>query len=109
MSDLTGEDAFNRVLDAAMESRADLRKASERANEAEAKVRQLSSENEAFRVASRRDQDTLNREEAARTPKLEDLWVSAEAALATTADGEARARLHKALEAAREYCNQVPF
>lgn len=109
MSDLDGMDAFVEVLDRLARAEARVSELMGPKDTAEAEVRRLTSENVALRAASRQDQDTLNREEAARTPKLKELWDAANAALGTVANNDDRARLHKAMEAARDYCDQLPF
>lgn len=105
MSDLTGEDAFDRVLETAMEARNDARKANERVQEVEVNARLMErNANEANAKANK-----LERESKDALPKLTELWQAANDILPAGPPSAAVDRLRKALAATSDICDQIPF
>lgn len=107
--DLTGEDAFNRLLEVALESRVQVRHAEE------ARDRAQRLQNDAERMAQGR-LDNINKlvlEKAAALPKLSALWIAADRLRLRVANNgetlDAVEELNAALAAACEACDQIPF
>lgn len=112
--DLDGQDAFDKLLEVALESRVDVRRAQDErdnAREAQRNSERISQE----RLSRIND---LERNEQRRLPLLQELWEAAEALRChiIAADnsgelvqGDPMARLGKAQEGAALDCNQPPF
>lgn len=109
MSDLDGQDAFDRLLETALDSRVDVRLARDERDVA------LQAQRAADKLAAQRlDRiDELEREKKIALPKLSALWIAADQLRAAAASGTAmRAELdtlNTALAEAGHYCDQLPF
>lgn len=111
MNDLDGETAFDKVLEAAMEARADVRIARDSETSAIRRTQQaeelLRSTQGQLMQAKAETRDAL--------PLLSELWLAAQNALDTLSsqgipDAEqARKRLKDALGKAAINCDQIPF
>lgn len=107
--DLSGEYAFDRVLDAAMEARGDVLKMRERVVDAESRISQAHSRIDDLQREVRKGEDNWKTAE----PLLKELWEAADACLSgIPSENEERPqlkRLRAALEVAGPYCGQPPF
>ncbi len=112
--DLTGEDAFDKLLEAAMDSHFNARQATERQHAAEARAKEA----EGVAIDAQAQVRFLRLEKETALPKLAELWQAAKDAsdYRTTAgakDGAEIAtimkRLRTALEAASGHCDEIPF
>jgi hypothetical protein len=110
--DLTGEDAFDRVLDRLETVGSNLRIARDNADNATSLQRHA----ETRAAESLAQCATMERHRTNAMPKLKELHQAAENALATLSDQgvplgqESRKRLRAALNASAEYCDEgLPF
>lgn len=107
MSDLDGQDAFDKLLEVALDSRVDVRRAQDERDaartaqrEAERHMNEWSSKAQEFERIAQRSQ-----------PLLRELWEAAQAAHELIGPGgiNAAIRLRDALNGANDYCDQPPF
>jgi hypothetical protein len=104
MNDLTGEDAFDRTLEAAMESRASANNELDRRHDAESRLRAV--QTELHQALSK--VEALAGQQARALPKLAELWQAARAVTNSNAP-EGLERLRAALAAAADHCDEIPF
>lgn len=109
MSELTGEDAFDKVLDAAMTARADMMREADKRHDAENRLRDAAArESDAVRLAQ-----GLERQKNEAAPKLSELWQASDALAEAATHGnplpDMLKRLRAALDAAAGPCDQPPF
>jgi hypothetical protein len=107
MSDLTGEDAFDRVLEAAMNARAEEKNAVDQMRDAESRARE--SAKQASDAISRAT--ALEQNKKAAQPRLDALWAAADA-YRIDASAANKELLSKALHATADAgdCNDgIPF
>lgn len=113
MSDLDGEEAFDRVLESAMESRSNANKERDQRLDAESRLRAVQTELD--KALSRAE--TLQTQQQRALPKLAELWqaardfsnlygLNAEGMRAHSAERE---RLLAALAAAVDFYDEIPF
>lgn len=117
MSDLDGQDAFDKLMEVALESRVDVRRAQDERDNAR------SAQRDAERLAAERQSkiSEFERTEGKTLPLLQELWEAAQAAHELIGPGGINAaqvvngdnpiaiRLRDALEASKDYCGQPPF
>ncbi len=110
-SELTGEDAFDRVLEAAMDGRAELRLERDSRYQAESKLSAA-----ATRVDNAEGRlSVLEREKKSALPRLAELWQAANAVSEASGLGDVIAmmepmtRLREALKKAANDCDEIPF
>lgn len=110
MSDLSGKDAFEKVLEQLLDAHFNARQATEGRRDAELRAQRAEQQSTILR-------DNASRLELAQKnglPKLCELWNAARAVLdfpapKNIASAELMKRLRIALEAAADYCDQIPF
>jgi hypothetical protein len=111
MDDLTGHDAFDKVLEAAMDAHHNARQATERQSDAEMRAQQAERETVSLQGKVHR----LEQEAKDAMPKLAELWQAASDMALITADGnpytvnKRTQRLRDALESTAGYCDDIPF
>jgi hypothetical protein len=115
MSDLTGEEAFDRLLTAVIDGASDLRKVQQERDFLKDEIRQAeiaAAKAQSAQQDSEAVRSNLQAEQARALPKLAELWQAANAVVRFTApEGEERAveRLRIALKAAADHCDEIPF
>jgi hypothetical protein len=113
MNDLSGEDAFDKVLEAALDAHHNARHAVDLQHAAQAVASAAERDADRHRANAAR----LEQEKKNGLPKLSELWNAATAVSdlrTTSADVENSAkdvmnRLRIALDAAADFCDQIPF
>jgi hypothetical protein len=116
MDCFSGEEAFDKVLEALLDAHFNARQASERQNDAEARAREA--EREAGHLAGKVRR--LEQEGKNAMPKLAELWQAAKAlddtvrigysnGTTVTPSSDCITRLRAALESAAGYCDEIPF
>jgi hypothetical protein len=115
MSDLSGEDAFDKVLEAALDAHHNARHAVDLQHAAKA----MASAAERHADRARGEVERLEREKKNGLPKLRELWDAAKAVsdFRTTnvnddtvvLANDLMVRLRSALDAAADFCDQIPF
>jgi hypothetical protein len=121
---LSGQDAFDKVLEAAMDAHVNVREATRRQHEAEQRARDATSaatDAHALQHEAETERAKLQAEHSEALPKLAELWQAAKAvsdfwtsnpasaSRLVAATGPLMERLHNALEAAANYCDDIPF
>jgi hypothetical protein len=115
MDGLSGEEAFDKVLEALLDAHRTARQASERQNDAEFRAGQAEREASSLADEVRR----LEQENKNGLPKLCELWTAAKAvsdfrtstktAESSQAIADLMKRLKIAFEASADWCDQIPF
>jgi hypothetical protein len=110
MDCFSGEEAFDKVLEALLDAHHNARQASERQSDAELRAQEA----ERGAVNLQGKVHRLEQEQKNALPRLAELWQAASAILnlARTVDkggGAGLTRLKTALDAARDYCDEIPF
>ena len=114
MNDLSGEDAFDKVLEAALDAHHNARHAVDLQHAAEA----IASAAERHDDRARGEVERLERERKLGLPKLSELWNAAKAVsdfqITNVNDvgvlaNDLMVRLRSALDAAADFCDHIPF
>lgn len=115
--DLDGNDAFDKLLEVALDSRVDVRRALDERDNARSAQRDA----ELLMTEQKIKIRQLEQNEAKSTPLLQELWEAAEAlrelvgpggineAQVVNGDNLVVIRLRAALDASKDYCGQPPF